>query len=108
VDLKAAFPKDMDYIIPFDTTIVVKASIHEVEITIFEAAILVLAVVFIFLQTWRATLIPMLAVPVSIIGTFAGLYVLGLSINVLTLFAMVLAIGIVVTTRSSCWRNVER
>jgi multidrug efflux pump subunit AcrB len=108
VELKGAFPKDMDYIIPFDTTIVVKASIHEVEITIFEAAILVLAVVFIFLQTWRATLIPMLAVPVSIVGTFAGLYVLGLSINVLTLFAMVLAIGIVVDDAIVVLENVER
>ncbi|HEX3058810.1 MAG TPA: efflux RND transporter permease subunit, partial [Usitatibacter sp.] len=108
VELKGAFPKDMDYIIPFDTTIVVKASIHEVEKTIFEAAILVLAVVFIFLQTWRATLIPMLAVPVSIVGTFAGLYVLGLSINVLTLFAMVLAIGIVVDDAIVVLENVER
>src|SRR4051812_26920729 len=76
-ELKASFPADVEYIIPFDTTLVVKASIHEVEVTILEAALLVLAVVFIFLQSWRATLIPMLAVPVSIIGTFAGLYVLG-------------------------------
>src|SRR5258706_51785 len=108
VDLKAAFPQDMDYLIPFDTTIVVKASIHEVEITIFEAGLLVLAVVFIFLQSWRATLIPMLAVPVSIVGTFAGLYMLGLSINVLTLFAMVLAIGIVVDDAIVVLENVER
>ncbi len=85
-----------------------KASIHEVEVTIFEAAILVLAVVFIFLQTWRATVIPMLAVPVSIVGTFAGLYMLGLSINVLTLFAMVLAIGIVVDDAIVVLENVER
>src|SRR5579862_990309 len=108
VQLKAAFPPDVDYIIPFDTTIVVKASIHEVEVTIFEAAILVLVVVFIFLQTWRATIIPMLAVPVSIVGTFAGLYMLGLSINVLTLFAMVLAIGIVVDDAIVVLENVER
>jgi HAE1 family hydrophobic/amphiphilic exporter-1/multidrug efflux pump len=108
VQLKNNFPPDADYIIPFDTTIVVKASIHEVEVTIFEAAILVLVVVFIFLQTWRATLVPMLAVPVSIIGTFAGLYMLGLSINVLTLFAMVLAIGIVVDDAIVVLENVER
>ena len=108
VELKKSFPQDMDYIIPFDTTIVVKASIHEVEVTIFEAAILVLAVVFLFLQTWRATIIPMMAVPVSIVGTFAGLYLLGLSINVLTLFAMVLAIGIVVDDAIVVLENVER
>jgi len=108
VEIRKNFPPDVDYIIPFDTTIVVKASIHEVEVTIFEAAVLVLIVVFIFLQTWRATLIPMLAVPVSIVGTFAGLYVLGLSINVLTLFAMVLAIGIVVDDAIVVLENVER
>ena len=108
VEIKSAFPPDMEYLIPFDTTIVVKSSIHEVEITIFEAALLVLVVVFIFLQTWRATLIPMLAVPVSIIGTFAGLYALGFSINTLTLFAMVLAIGIVVDDAIVVLENVER
>jgi multidrug efflux pump len=108
VEMKAAFPPDMEYLIPFDTTLVVKASIHEVEVTIFEAALLVLAVVFVFLQSWRATLIPMLAVPVSIIGTFAGLYVLGFSINTLTLFAMVLAIGIVVDDAIVVLENVER
>jgi multidrug efflux pump len=108
VEIKSAFPPDMEYLIPFDTTIVVKSSIHEVEITIFEAALLVLVVVFIFLQTWRATIIPMLAVPVSIIGTFAGLYALGFSINTLTLFAMVLAIGIVVDDAIVVLENVER
>ncbi|HUL94747.1 MAG TPA: multidrug efflux RND transporter permease subunit [Usitatibacter sp.] len=108
VELRKSFPADLDYIIPFDTTIVVKASIHEVEVTIFEAAVLVLAVVFIFLQSWRATIIPMLAVPVSIVGTFAGLFILGLSINVLTLFAMVLAIGIVVDDAIVVLENVER
>jgi len=108
VEIKSAFPPDMEYLIPFDTTLVVKSSIHEVEITIFEAALLVLVVVFIFLQTWRATVIPMLAVPVSIIGTFAGLYALGFSINTLTLFAMVLAIGIVVDDAIVVLENVER
>jgi len=108
VEMKAAFPPDMEYLVPFDTTLVVKSSIHEVQKTIFEAAILVLVVVFIFLQSWRATLIPMLAVPVSIIGTFAGLYILGFSINTLTLFAMVLAIGIVVDDAIVVLENVER
>jgi len=108
VEAKQAFPPDMDYLVPFDTTLVVKSSIHEVQKTIFEAAMLVLLVVFIFLQSWRATLIPMLAVPVSIIGTFAGLYILGFSINTLTLFAMVLAIGIVVDDAIVVLENVER
>src|SRR5258705_4332116 len=107
-EMKAAFPPDVDFLVPFDTTLVVKASIHEVQVTIFEAALLVLLVVFVFLQTWRATVIPMLAVPVSIIGTFAGLYLLGFSINTLTLFAMVLAIGIVVDDAIVVLENVER
>src|SRR5690606_14587834 len=91
-ELKGAFPPDVDYLIPFDTTQVVEASINEVVKTLLEAAVLVVLVVFTFLQHWRATLIPMLAVPVSLIGTFAGLYALGFSINTLTLFAMVLAV----------------
>jgi multidrug efflux pump len=107
-EMKPAFPQDVDYLIPFDTTIVVKSSIHEVQITILEAALLVLLVVFVFLQSWRATIIPMLAVPVSIIGTFAGLYALNFSINTLTLFAMVLAIGIVVDDAIVVLENVER
>ena len=107
-EMAKAFPADMQYMIPFDTTLVVKSSIHEVQKTIFEAAVLVLLVVFVFLQSWRATLIPMLAVPVSIIGTFAGLYILGFSINTLTLFAMVLAIGIVVDDAIVVLENVER
>jgi HAE1 family hydrophobic/amphiphilic exporter-1/multidrug efflux pump len=98
----------MEYVVPFDTTLVVKKSIHEVQLTILEAALLVLAVVFLFLQTWRATIIPMVAVPVSIIGTFAGLYLLHFSINTLTLFAMVLAIGIVVDDAIVVLENVER
>src|SRR3954468_20553773 len=107
-EIGKAFPQDMQYLIPFDTTIVVRASIHEVLLTIGEAALLVLAVVFIFLQTWRATIVPMMAVPVSIIGTFAGLYALGFTINTLTLFAMVLAIGIVVDDAILVLENVER
>src|SRR5689334_9356205 len=107
-EVKSAFPPDVGYLIPFDTTRVVQASIHEVIITILEAAVLVILVVFIFLQHWRATLIPMMAVPVSLIGTFAGLYALGFSINTLTLFAMVLAIGIVVDDAIVVLENVER
>ena len=106
--LKTAFPQGVDYLIPFDTTRVVEASIREVVKTIGEAALLVLLVVFVFLQHWRATLIPMLAVPVSLIGTFAGLYALGFSINTLTLFAMVLGIGIVVDDAIVVLENVER
>ena len=107
-ELKASFPEGVDYAIPFDTTRFVDASIREVRGTIFEAAALVLAVVFLFLQTWRATLIPMIAVPVSLIGAFAGLWVLGFSINTLTLFALVLAIGIVVDDAIVVLENVER
>jgi multidrug efflux pump len=102
------FPQDMDYLIPYDTTRFVSASIKEVVHTIVEAAIIVILVVFVFLQTWRATLIPMLAVPVSLIGTFAGLWLAGFSINTLTLFAMVLAIGIVVDDAIVVLENVER
>ena len=107
-ELKANFPEDVDYVIPFDTTRFVDASIKEVTKTIFEAAILVILVVYVFLQTWRATLIPVVAVPVSLIGTFAGLWIVGFSINTLTLFAMVLAIGIVVDDAIVVLENVER
>src|SRR5687767_11225630 len=107
-ELKPEFPAGIDYAIPFDTTRFVDASIKEVNKTIFEAALLVLAVVFLFLQTWRATLIPMIAVPVSLIGAFAGLWLAGFSINTLTLFALVLAIGIVVDDAIVVLENVER
>ena len=95
-DLSKAFPADMAYDIVLDNTVFVKSSLEEVMHTFFEALVLVLIVVFVFLQNWRATLIPMLAVPVSLIGTFAAFTVLGFTINTLTLFGMVLAIGIVV------------
>ena len=109
VELKRdRFPPGVDYLIPYDTTLFVSESIQEVLKTIVEAALIVLAVVFVFLQTWRATLIPMLAVPVSLIGTFAGLLLFGFSINTLTLFAMVLAIGIVVDDAIVVLENVER
>ncbi|MFY8207617.1 MAG: efflux RND transporter permease subunit [Arenimonas sp.] len=96
VRLKAAFPEDLDYRIVYDTSEFVKASVEEVVHTFIEALVLVLVVVFLFLQSWRATLIPMLAVPVSLIATFIVFQMLGFSINTLSLFGMVLAIGIVV------------
>ena len=107
-ELKKRFPSGVDYVIPFDTTKFVNASIREVVHTLGEAMILVAAVVFLFLQNWRATLIPLIAVPVSLIGTFAGLWLCGFSINTLTLFAMVLAIGIVVDDAIVVLENVER
>jgi hydrophobe/amphiphile efflux-1 (HAE1) family protein len=107
-ELRPAFPEGVDYSIPFDTTRFVRASITEVNKTMIEAALLVLAVVFLFLQSWRATLIPMIAVPVSLIGAFAGLWLAGFSINTLTLFALVLAIGIVVDDAIVVLENVER
>ncbi len=107
-ELKKKFPVGMGYAIPFDTTRFVAASIHEVVDTLAIAAFLVICVVYLFLQSWRATLIPMIAVPVSLIGTFAGLWVFGFSINTLTLFAMVLSIGIVVDDAIVVLENVER
>lgn len=94
--LKAGFPQDLDYQIVYDTSDFVKASVEEVLHTFVEALVLVLIVVFLFLQSWRATIIPMLAVPVSLIATFIAYQFLGFSINTLSLFGMVLAIGIVV------------
>lgn len=90
------FPPGMEYSIPFDTTMFVKASVTEVYKTLFEAGILVLLVIVVFLQNFRATLVPATTVPVTIIGTFFAMFLLGYSINLLTLFALVLAIGIVV------------
>lgn len=95
-ELKKGFPKDIDYLVPYETVSVVSASISEVIKTLGAALILVIIVVFLFLQSWRATLIPVLAIPVSLIGTFAFFVPLGFSINTLTLFGMILAIGIVV------------
>ena len=90
------FPEGLEYAIPFDTTTFVKESVHEVYRTLFEAGILVLIVIVVFLQDWRATLVPATTVPVTIIGAFAAMAAMGFSINLLTLFAVVLAIGIVV------------
>jgi HAE1 family hydrophobic/amphiphilic exporter-1/multidrug efflux pump len=106
--LSARFPDGLTYSVPYDTTRFVEVSIREVLKTLAEAMLLVFLVVFIFLQNWRATLIPFAAVPVSLIGTFAGLYLLGYSINTLTLFGMVLAIGIVVDDAIVVLENVER
>lgn len=94
--LKKSFPKDVDYVVPFESVSVVKVSIDEVVTTLLEALALVVLVVFLFLQSWRATLIPLLAIPVSIIGTFAFFLPMGFTINTLTMFGFVLAIGIVV------------
>src|ERR1700690_2666956 len=95
-ELSTTFPPNISYSVPLDTTKAVTAGIHEIVITLFEALGLVVLVVFIFLQGWRATLIPLLAVPVSLIGTFIIFPVLGFSINTLSLFGLVLAIGLVV------------
>lgn len=107
-ELSADFPAGMAWDIPFDTIQYVKVSIKELGKTLIEAMILVFFVVLVFLQNWRATIIPMLAVPVSLIGTFAAMYLLGFSINMLTLFGMVLAIGIVVDDAIVVLENVER
>ncbi|MFT7160939.1 MAG: hydrophobe/amphiphile efflux-1 (HAE1) family protein, partial [Bacteroidia bacterium] len=95
-ELKKSFPTDMKYTVPFESVSVVEVSISEVMNTFVEALILVIIVVFLFLQSWRATLVPVLAIPVSIIGTFIFFPLLGFTINTLTLFGFVLAIGIVV------------
>ncbi len=95
-NLKKSFPSDVDYVVPFESVTVVKVSIHEVVETLLIALVLVILVVFLFLQNWRATLIPILAIPVAIIGTFVFFIPLGFTINTLTLFGFVLAIGIVV------------
>ncbi|SDH34735.1 multidrug efflux RND transporter permease subunit [Nitrosomonas sp. Nm132] len=106
--LTKSFPAGVSYDIPYDTTAFVDVSIKEVVKTLSEALLLVILVVFLFLQSWRATLIPALAVPVSLIGTLAGMEALGFSINTLTLFGMVLAIGIVVDDAIVVVENVER
>ncbi|SDO06413.1 multidrug efflux pump [Pseudomonas arsenicoxydans] len=107
-DMKSTFPEGIEYKIVMDTTDFTRASITEVIRTFFEALVLVVIVVYIFLQSLRATLIPVLAVPVSIVGTFIGMSALGFSVNMLTLFGMVLAIGIVVDDAIVVIENVER
>jgi HAE1 family hydrophobic/amphiphilic exporter-1 len=106
------FPEDMEYAVPYDTTIFVDESIKEVFITLFQAAALVFLVLFLFLQDWRATLVPAVAIPVSLIGTFAVMGALGFSLNMLTLFGLVLAIGVVVDDAivvvEACVTHIER
>ncbi len=106
--LKQRFPEGLSYAIPYDTTRFVEVSIREVAYTLGEAMLLVFLVVYLFLQSWRAAIIPFAAVPVSLIGTFAGIQLLGYSINTLTLFGMVLSIGIVVDDAIVVLENVER
>ena len=107
-ELKADFPQGLDYSVVYDPTVFVRHSIDAVVHTLFEAVLLVVLVVLVFLQTWRASLIPLLAVPVSLVGTFAVMHVLGFSINALSLFGLVLAIGIVVDDAIVVVENVER
>ncbi|SLJ85252.1 efflux RND transporter permease subunit [Psychrobacter sp. DAB_AL43B] len=107
-ELEANFPAGLKSVIPYDTTPFVRLSIEQVVKTLIEAIILVFIVMFIFLQNWRATIIPTLAVPVVLLGTFAVLYIAGFSINVLTMFAMVLSIGLLVDDAIVVVENVER
>jgi multidrug efflux pump len=107
-ELAQVFPDGVDYDVVYDPTVFVSDSIRAVIKTLFEAVVLVVLVVILFLQTWRASIIPLIAVPVSIVGTFAVLLLLGFSINTLTLFALVLAIGIVVDDAIVVVENVER
>src|SRR4029078_8040767 len=107
-ELKKTFPEGLDYSIVYDPTIFVRDSIKAVVTTLLEAIALVVLVVILFLQTWRASIIPLVAVPVSLVGTFAAMHALGFSINALSLFRLVLAIGIVVDDAIVVVENVER
>src|SRR6202020_753875 len=107
-DLKKDFPAGVDSIVIYDPTIFVARSVREVATTIFVAILLVVGVVILFLQTWRASIIPVVAIPISLIGTFIVLYALGISLNNLSLFGLVLAVGIVVDDAIVVVENVER
>jgi len=107
-ELKKSFPTGIDYKVIYDPTTFVSQSIHEVILTIFIAIALVVGVVFLFLQTWRATIIPVVAIPISLIGTFTILSILGISINNLSMFGLILAVGIVVDDAIVVVENVER
>ncbi|MDQ7782485.1 MAG: multidrug efflux RND transporter permease subunit [Desulfomonilaceae bacterium] len=107
-ELKKTFPQGLEYRVIYKISDFIDASIHEVIKTLFEAFVLVVLVVFIFLQSWRATLVPLVAIPVSLIGTFAVMPLLGFSINMVTLFGLILAIGIVVDDAIVVVENVER
>ena len=108
VEISSSFPEGLSYDIPFDMTTYISESIHEVYKTLFEALVLVIVVVFLFLQSWRATLIPLVAVPISLIGTFGFMLIFGFSLNMLTLLGLVLAIGLVVDDAIVVVENVER
>jgi multidrug efflux pump len=108
LELKKDFPEGVDYQIVYDPTVFVRGSIHAVVHTLLEAILLVVVVVILFLQTWRASVIPLIAVPVSLIGTFAVMHLFGFSLNALSLFGLVLAIGIVVDDAIVVVENVER
>ena len=107
-EISRTFPEGMHYEVPFDMTTYISSSIHEVYKTLFEALILVIIVVFLFLQSWRATVIPLVAVPISLIGTFGFMLIFGFSLNILTLLGLVLAIGLVVDDAIVVVENVER
>src|SRR4029434_6246879 len=107
-ELKKNFPESIDYAVVYDPTVFVRHSIEAVVHTLFEDILLVVLVVILFLQTWRASIIPLAAVPVSLVGTFAAMLALGFSINALSLFGLVLAIGIVVDDAIVVVENVER
>ena len=107
-ELATRFPEDMKWAAPYDPTVFVRDSIRAVVQTLLEAVVLVVLVVILFLQTWRASIIPLIAVPVSVVGTFSILYLLGFSLNTLSLFGLVLAIGIVVDDAIVVVENVER
>ncbi|WP_043530093.1 efflux RND transporter permease subunit [Litchfieldella xinjiangensis] len=107
-ELASRFPPGLEYVVPYDTTLFIDASVETVEHVFVEAFLIVLVILFIFLQNWRFTIIAMSVVPVSVLATFAGFYVFGFSINLLTLFALVLSIGIVVDDAILVVENVER
>ncbi len=107
-EISKTFPEGMEYEVPFDMTTYISESIHEVYKTLFEALVLVIVVVFLFLQSWRATVIPLVAVPISLIGTFGFMLIMGFSLNILTLLGLVLAIGLVVDDAIVVVENVER
>jgi len=107
-DLSERFPPDLVYDVTYDTTLYVETSMREVAITLFQALVLVILVVFLFLQDWRSTLVPAIAIPVSLIGTFAVLLMMGFTINTISLFGLILAIGVVVDDAIVVVENVQR
>jgi len=108
LEISKKFPENLEYNVPYDATLFVEQSIKEVVKTLIEAVVFVVILIYLFLGNFRATIIPVLAIPVSVIGTFAGLYAAGFSINLLTLFGMILAIGLVVDDAIIVIENVER